>query len=57
MSAVKEKEHAKNLADACKKVNVKHVIWSTLENTMEVMKDEEKLEGGLFNVPHFDGKN
>jgi len=33
------------------------VIWSTLESTTETLKDDDKLEDGLFHVPHFDGKN
>src|SRR6185436_17154199 len=37
-SAEKEKAQAKNIADAAKAAGVKHVIWSTLEDTRKLMK-------------------
>ena len=36
-SAEKEKAQAKNMADAAKSTGVKHVIWSTLEDTRKLM--------------------
>src|SRR5688500_18436169 len=36
-SAEKEKAQAKNIADAAKAAGVKHVIWSTLEDTRQFM--------------------
>src|SRR5688500_12448879 len=36
-SAEKEKAQAKNIADAAKAAGVKHVIWSTLEDTRTFM--------------------
>src|SRR5215510_4162074 len=41
-SAEKEKAQAKNLADAAKAVGVKHVIWSTLEDTRKLMDPSDK---------------
>src|SRR5207237_1161004 len=37
-SAEKEKAQAKNIADAAKAAGVKHVIWSTLEDTRQMME-------------------
>lgn len=58
-SGEKEKQQAKNAADACKAVGVKHVIWSTLEDTRNLMKPDDKRMPMLqekFRVPHFDAK-
>src|SRR5712691_2229530 len=41
-SAEKEKAQAKNVADAAKAAGVKHVIWSTLEDTRKLMKADDK---------------
>jgi len=35
-------------------MNVKHIVWSTLEDTM-ALNDDIKLIG-KYKVPHFDGK-
>jgi len=58
-SAEKEKVQAKNIADAAKAAGVKHVIWSTLEDTRKLMKADDKRMPMLqekYRVPHFDAK-
>src|SRR4029453_17639183 len=40
-SAEKEKAQAKNAADACRAAKVKHVIWSTLEDTRTLMAADD----------------
>src|SRR5437868_3026942 len=58
-SAEKEKAQAKNIADAAKAAGVKHVIWSTLEDTRKLMKPDDKrmpMLQGSYRVPHFDAK-
>ncbi len=58
-SAEKEKAQAKNVADAAKAAGVKHVIWSTLEDTRKLMKADDKRMPMLqekYRVPHFDAK-
>ena len=58
-SAEKEKAQAKNMADAAKAVGVKHVIWSTLEDTRKFMEAADKRMPYLqekYRVPHFDAK-
>src|SRR5437868_14871610 len=58
-SAEKEKTQAKNIADAAKSAGVKHVIWSTLEDTRKLMKPDDKRMPMLqekYRVPHFDAK-
>jgi uncharacterized protein YbjT (DUF2867 family) len=58
-SAEKEKAQAKNIADAAKAAGVKHVIWSTLEDTRKLMKSDDKRMPMLqekYRVPHFDAK-
>ena len=58
-SGEKEKAQAKNIADAAKAAGVKHVIWSTLEDTRKLMKPEDKRMPILqekYRVPHFDAK-
>src|SRR3954454_22951560 len=58
-SAEKEKAQAKNIADAAKAAGVKHVIWSTLEDTRKLMSPDDKRMLFLqekYRVPHFDGK-
>jgi len=59
-SAEKEKQQAKNIADAAKAAGVKHVIWSTLEDTRKLMKSDDKRMPMLqekYRVPHFDAKD
>jgi uncharacterized protein YbjT (DUF2867 family) len=58
-SAEKEKAQAKNIADAAKAAGVKHVIWSTLDDTRKLMKADDKRMPMLqekYRVPHFDAK-
>jgi uncharacterized protein YbjT (DUF2867 family) len=58
-SGEKEKQQAKNIADAAKAAGVKHVIWSTLEDTRNLMKPDDKRMPMLqekYRVPHFDAK-
>jgi uncharacterized protein YbjT (DUF2867 family) len=58
-SGEKEKVQAKNIADAAKAAGVKHVIWSTLEDTRKLMDPSDKRMPFLqekYRVPHFDAK-
>jgi uncharacterized protein YbjT (DUF2867 family) len=58
-SAEKEKAQARNLADAAKASGLKHVIWSTLEDTRKLMAPGDKRMPMLqekYRVPHFDAK-
>src|SRR5688572_22173085 len=58
-SGEKEKAQAKNIADAARAAGVKHVIWSTLEDTRNLMKPDDKRMPMLqekYRVPHFDAK-
>jgi uncharacterized protein YbjT (DUF2867 family) len=58
-SAEKEEQQAKNLAEAADAAGVKHVIWSTLEDTRELMHADDARMPMLqekYRVPHFDAK-
>ena len=58
-SPEKEKQHAKNLAEAAKESGVKHVIWSTLEDTRNwVPLDDDRMPTLMdhYKVPHLDAK-
>jgi uncharacterized protein YbjT (DUF2867 family) len=58
-SGEKEKAQAKNIAEAAKAAGVKHVIWSTLEDTRKLMSADDKRMPMLqekYRVPHFDAK-
>jgi uncharacterized protein YbjT (DUF2867 family) len=58
-SGEKEKTQAKNIADAARAAGVKHVIWSTLEDTRKLMTADDKRMPMLqekYRVPHFDAK-
>ena len=58
-SGEKEKAQAKNIADAARAAGVKHVIWSTLEDTRKLMTADDKRMPMLqekYRVPHFDAK-
>lgn len=58
-SAEKEIEEAKMIAKAAKETNIKHVIWSTLEDTRKWIPLSDNRMPTLqekFKVPHFDGK-
>jgi uncharacterized protein YbjT (DUF2867 family) len=59
LSGEKEKAQAKNLADAAKAAGVQHAIWSTLEDTRELMPPGDTRMPMLqkkYRVPHFDAK-
>jgi uncharacterized protein YbjT (DUF2867 family) len=58
-SGEKEKTQAKNIADAAAAAGVQHVIWSTLEDTRNLMQADDKRMPMLqekYRVPHFDAK-
>jgi uncharacterized protein YbjT (DUF2867 family) len=58
-SGEKEKAQAKNIADAARAAGVKHVIWSTLEDTRTLMAADDTRMPMLqqkYRVPHFDAK-
>ena len=58
-SPEKEVAQAKNMAVAAKHAGVKHVIWSTLEDTRKwvpLHDDRMPTLNGKYKVPHFDGK-
>jgi len=58
-SAAQEIAQASNMAAAAKKANVKHVIWSSLEDTRRFLPIDDPRMPVLqekYNVPHFDGK-
>ncbi|WP_159517893.1 NmrA/HSCARG family protein [Sunxiuqinia indica] len=58
-SPEKEKVHAKNMAEAATKAGLKHVIWSTLEDTRKwVSLDDDRMPTLMdhYKVPHFDAK-
>lgn len=58
-SPEKETLQAASIAKAAKEANVKHVIWSTLEDTRKwVPIDDNRMPtlGGKYKVPHFDSK-
>jgi uncharacterized protein YbjT (DUF2867 family) len=56
-SAEKEYAHAGNIARAAKAANVNHVVWSTLEDSRNWVKDDRMPTlQGKYKVPHFDAK-
>ena len=58
-SPEKEQAHARNLVAAAKHAGLKHVIWSTLEDTRKwvpLSDDRMPTLMGKFKVPHFDAK-
>jgi hypothetical protein len=58
-SGDKEKQQAKNIAEAAKAAGVQHVVWSTLEDTRQYMSADDKrmpMLQGAYRVPHFDAK-
>jgi uncharacterized protein YbjT (DUF2867 family) len=59
MSPEKEKQHAKNMVEAAKQAGVKHVIWSSLDDTRNWVPLSDDRMPTLMNeykVPHFDAK-
>lgn len=58
-SPAKEKEEVRNMAKAAKTAGLKHVIWSTLEDTRQwVPLSDTRMPTlmGEYKVPHFDAK-
>lgn len=58
-SPEKEMAEAKVMAEAAKAAGLKHVIWSTLEDTRNYIPLESDLMptlNGQYKVPHFDAK-
>ncbi len=58
-SADKEQAQVRNMAEAASAAGVKHVVWSTLEDTRKwvpLSDDRMPTLGGKWKVPHFDGK-
>lgn len=58
-SAAKEIEEIEVLVRAAKAAGLKHVVWSTLEDTRELLPlDDERMPvlQDEYNVPHFDAK-
>jgi uncharacterized protein YbjT (DUF2867 family) len=58
-SPEKELQQAQNMAQAARKANVKHVVWSTLEDTRKLVPlsdDRMPTLMGKYKVPHFDAK-
>lgn len=58
-SPEKETTHAKNMAQAAKEADVKHVIWSTFEDTRKWVPLSNSRMPTLmekYKVPHFDSK-
>jgi len=58
-SPVKESGQIKSIAQAAKETDVKHVIWSTLEDTRNFIPlSDERMPTLMENykVPHYDGK-
>jgi uncharacterized protein YbjT (DUF2867 family) len=59
MKPEKELAHARNMAQAAKDAGVRHVIWSTLEDTRKsipLSDDRMPTLMGKYKVPHFDAK-
>ncbi|SHG71160.1 Uncharacterized conserved protein YbjT, contains NAD(P)-binding and DUF2867 domains [Flavobacterium fluvii] len=58
-SVEKEQQEVANFIKAAKEVHLKHIIWSTLEDTRNWMSlDDDRMPTlqGKYKVPHFDGK-
>ncbi|MDT3396408.1 NmrA/HSCARG family protein [Streptomyces sp. B1866] len=59
-AAEMEKDQAGNAARAARDAGVRHVVWSTLEDTREFFgvggERVPTLDGGTYTVPHFDAK-
>ncbi len=58
-SPEKELAQARNMAEAARRAGVQHVVWSTLEDTRELVPlDDHRMPTlmGKYKVPHFDAK-
>lgn len=59
LSPERELQQATHLAEAARRAGVRHVIWSTLEDTRRFVEPDGRLMpvlGGRYNVPHMDAK-
>jgi uncharacterized protein YbjT (DUF2867 family) len=57
MSPATELRHATTMASAAKTTGVRHVVWSTLEDTRRFVTDDRMPTlQGTYKVPQFDGK-
>jgi uncharacterized protein YbjT (DUF2867 family) len=60
LSPAKENAQAESIAKAAKAAGVKHIIWSTLEDTRKFIPLTDNrmpsLGNGKYKVPHYDGK-
>ncbi len=59
MSPERERAQAENMAKAAKAARLRHVIWSTLEDTrrhVPLSDDRMPTLMGKYKVPHFDAK-
>jgi uncharacterized protein YbjT (DUF2867 family) len=59
LSAEREMQEARNMANAAAKAGVKHAVWSSLEDTRKSMSlDDPRMPTlhGKYKVPHFDAK-
>jgi uncharacterized protein YbjT (DUF2867 family) len=54
----KELAQARTLAESARAAGIRHVIWSTLEDTRELFAPGTRMPVlmGRYNVPHFDAK-
>lgn len=58
-SPEKEAQQARNMAEAARSTGVEHVIWSSLEDTRELVPlDDDRMPTLMekYKVPHFDAK-
>jgi len=58
-SVEKEQQEVINFIKAAKETHLKHIIWSTLEDTRNWMSLDDDIMPtlqGKYKVPHFDGK-
>ncbi|RKS75321.1 uncharacterized protein YbjT (DUF2867 family) [Motilibacter peucedani] len=58
-SPAREIDEVRNLIGAAQAAQMQHVLWSTLEDTREVIADDDDrmpVLGGDYRVPHFDVK-
>ncbi|GAA4460111.1 NmrA/HSCARG family protein [Nibrella saemangeumensis] len=58
-SPEREYNEARDMAEAAKEAGLKHVIWSTLEDTRQwIPLDDDRMPTlqGKYKVPHFDAK-
>jgi uncharacterized protein YbjT (DUF2867 family) len=58
LSPHRELQQARTMAAAAADAGVRHVVWSTLEDTREFVTPGSAMPvlGGCYNVPHFDAK-